>query len=425
MPLFPILLILFASLSAAAVAYGTHPDWILRPHGLQIITASHHLQWPLTLLSILLCLLLIALVASGKRRIFWLLGLAPVAALLFHHFHSDPMLSFSILENPPFISSANSPNLLPDDDYLVGLHIGDTSYAYPYSLLYTNPVILHTDRQRRILLMWSPFANRATAFLVDHDIRATELDIVSMPANALLLYNSRLGQFINALTGTTPAGTSPQGFLTPIPVTKTTWKTWHTLHPDTQLLAIPPQYATGLPHRPVLPYFQTPPASGLPADTRITLIGSPPSPLAIPSEEITLHPANLTPDAGTPLLLYRDPASNLVRAFDRRFQPDLSPAFRLISDPKRPGVSLTDDATHTGWSLAGVAVDGDQKFKGLKLAPVPTDDDLPYPVLKYWLPSLTLTHLHPEDLAPDNTLSNNSSVPTPHLIRRRRTPRRH
>lgn len=397
----PILLIFLSTAAAAVVAYGTHPDWIVRSHGLTIITTCHRLQWPLTFLCLVLLVLLIALVASGKRRIFWMLGLAPAAALLFYHFRGDPIRAFAVLENPPFTTVANAGTVVSDDDYVVGLRLADTYYAYPYSLLYANPVIHQTDRGRRLLLMWSPFANRATAAIVDHDVRARELDIVSMPANALLLYNSRLGQFINALTCTTPKGDAVTGFTSLVPITKTTWKQWRTLHPETKVLAVPPRYTSGLPTQPILPHFKVPaPAkSDLPADTRIAIVNPGPNALAFTADQITPQAVNFTPDAGPPVLLIRDPQTNSVRAFDRHIQPDLVSDFRPLADPKRPAVALVDSTTHTGWSLAGVAVDGDPKLRGTKLSAVPVDEDLSYVVMKFWYPALTVRHLKPEDHA--------------------------
>jgi hypothetical protein len=395
----PLILIFLATGAAAVVAYGTHPDWVVYSSGMSIITASHRLQWPLTFLAVALCVALVALVASGKRRIFWMLGLAPVGALLFHHFRADPLRTFAILDNPPFVSAVQAGNLVADEDYVVGLQLGDTAYAYPYSLLYANPVVLHIDRGKRVLLMWSPFANRARASLVDRDVRSGELAIVSMPANAILVYNSRLGQFINGVTGMTTRGTAPSGFVAGVPTVKTTWKQWRTAHPGTKVLAASARYA-GMPRRAVQPYFKTPvPAGEVPANARITVINPGPMAVAVKSEQVTRQPLNLVGDAGPPLLVFRDEQAGVVRAFDRRFDPDVAPDFRPISDAKRPGVALVDSATNTGWSLAGRVVDGDQRFRGMKLTAVSVDEDLPYGVMKFWYPGLVLQSIRPEDYA--------------------------
>src|SRR5207302_2253924 len=112
--------------------------------------------------------------------------------------------------------SAEQAPFLADGDYVVALHFGDTDYAYPYSILYRAPVVIQSDHDKRLVVMWSAFANRASAALVRRDIKARDLEVVSMPANALLLYNSRGGQFINGLTWLTVRRQRPTGFVAPI-----------------------------------------------------------------------------------------------------------------------------------------------------------------------------------------------------------------
>ncbi|MDB5332880.1 MAG: hypothetical protein JWP03_4031, partial [Phycisphaerales bacterium] len=77
----PLFLILVAGLSAGVVAYGTHPNWVQYQHGLELILWSRRLQWLLVALSLIACVLLIAMAISGRRRAWWLIGLAPVLAL--------------------------------------------------------------------------------------------------------------------------------------------------------------------------------------------------------------------------------------------------------------------------------------------------------------------------------------------------------
>src|SRR5438477_1610029 len=99
----PVLLIFWATVAAGIVAYGTHPNVIQLPHGLGLILLARRLEWPLFSLSLILAVALFALVISGRRRIYWLLGLAPILALYYHHFHSDPLNFYGIVENPTFV----------------------------------------------------------------------------------------------------------------------------------------------------------------------------------------------------------------------------------------------------------------------------------------------------------------------------------
>lgn len=419
----PALLILLATLAAAAVAFGTHPNWVAyAQHGVDMIMLGRRIEWPLTFLAIVLCVVLIGLVAAGRRRVFWLLGLAPVAAMLFHHFSRDPMNGFAIRENPPFADARAAATLVGDDDYVVGLRFGDNYYAYPYATLYTDPVIFQVDRGRRLLLVWNAFANRAVARVVDKDVRPRELDIVSMPANALLLYNGRLGQFINGLTSTTPAGKPVTGFVSPVATSKVPWKQWRSLHPETRVLALPPRYATGLPRRAVLPYFPVPGSHGTAdarAGCRIVLVDDGQARLALAADRVTDKPLNLTV-GGTPVLVFRDPQSGQLRAFDRRFDPDLTGEFRPNADPARPNVALVDAATGTGWNWSGVAVDGDARWRGRKLTLVSAEDDLYLDVMKFWYPDLTLHEVRPEDTPPAVQPPTPEPEKTPTPSRRRR-----
>ena len=58
----PLLLIAVAILSAAIVAYGTQPGWVVYDRGLELILASRRMQWPLIVLSLVLCVTLMGMV---------------------------------------------------------------------------------------------------------------------------------------------------------------------------------------------------------------------------------------------------------------------------------------------------------------------------------------------------------------------------
>jgi hypothetical protein len=384
----PLVLILLAIGSAGLMSYGTHPDWAQYAHGLSLIMLTRRLQWPLVALSLILCIALIALVIAGKRRAWWLIGLAPVLALFMHRFTKGPAAPFAIYEEPAFVSVAEA-NFLRDEDYVVGLGFQDDHYAYPYATLFHYPVVAQADHDKRMLLMWSPYANRAMAVNVERDLRARELDVVSMPAGALLLYNTRIGQFINGLTARRMDGSLPQGFRTPIYTTRTTWRAWRTEHPDTRVLAAPGGGTTaGGPTTPIVPRAHMPPLqSNVPADQTITLIATT-QPAAVLPEELNANPINF--NAGdTPVFVFRDPAG-VARAFDRHVDVDLMPPFRTARGAGRKGAAFIDSYTDTAWSVIGVAMDGE--MKGRKLTPVPVEEELTWGVMKYWYPKLELHH---------------------------------
>src|SRR5437867_9132972 len=98
--LLPLILIALAIVASGWMAYGTGAGLAQYSHGLQIIMLTRRLQWPLISLSLALCVVLLVLVISGRRRAWWLIGLGPVLALFAHRFMSGPQNQFAIAENP-------------------------------------------------------------------------------------------------------------------------------------------------------------------------------------------------------------------------------------------------------------------------------------------------------------------------------------
>lgn len=238
--LLPLLILLSAGISAAVVAYGTQPNWAQFQHGLDLILWSRRLQWPLIALSILCCLLLIGLIISGRKRAWWLIGLAPILALFFHRFGPrQTALRPIAMDNPPFVAASAAG--MGDDEWVVGVVVGDQAYAFPYREIFRAPLILKSDHDKRIAMIWSAYANRILVLPITHEFKASDWEIVGTPANALLMYNTRYWQFMDGVTGQTPAHERPHGVAPglPLPAEKTTWGTWVAEHPDTQVLAVP------------------------------------------------------------------------------------------------------------------------------------------------------------------------------------------
>ncbi|MCC6238911.1 MAG: DUF3179 domain-containing protein [Phycisphaerales bacterium] len=385
----PVALVIASMLFAVAVAFGTHPNWADTEAGLELIYTARRLQWPLVVACIACCIGLIALVVSGRNRSWWLIALAPILGLFVYRFSTRSFNAFQILDNPVFLRASDA-DYLADDEMVVGLHFADEHYAYPFRLLYTRPVIIQTDRNQRLILFWSAFANRARAASIDRDLKARDLDIVSMPANALLVYNSRLGQFINGLTLRTRHAAPATGIGGEIPTEKMSWKRWRQLHPQTRVMAPLSDTASGNPVAAVLPYYNLPASAHLPSgsQTSIAVIHTDP-PMAVPMDQIANVPLNFM--AGSvPVLLLRDRTTDQIRAFDRRLEDDLTPYFRLNTDPRRKGVAMLDGDTTIGWSADGQAVDGDKSRRGFQLTELPVEPNLYWGVMKYWYPNLLL-----------------------------------
>jgi len=378
----PLILSFLATLAAAAMSYGTDPRWMEQGSwGLGVIVLSRRLQWPLVAVSLVLCVSLLGLVISGKRRVWWLIALAPVMALFVHRFVTAPSNRYAILDEPTFVSAADAKQIR-DEDYVVGVVFDDQPYAYPYAALYGAPVIVQSDRERRMLLIWSGPANAATAMTVSRDIKARDLDIVCDPADTLLVYNGRTGEFIVGLTGQTTRGEPPAGVEKPLSSTKLTWKQWRAAHPDTRVLNAPSRGPT-TPLSPHLPSIN--------AKLGVTLIAQGNAVIAVRGDDIGAAPLNLKV-GDVPVVVFRDRFTGQICAFDRRLEADLIPQFKLPRDAKQreKGVAVVDSDTSTGWSGRGVAVDGNKEWRGKKLTAVDVREDIYLGAAQFWYHDLAL-----------------------------------
>ena len=378
-----------ATVLAGVVAYGPHPAWAQFRYGLDLILLSRQLQWPFIVLSLFAAIALLGSIIAGRRSAWWLIGLTPVLALFGHRFATDPTARMAAVENPTFVAAEDAGSFLDGEDFVVGLTLEGKHYAYSYAALYSTPAVIHAQHDRRVLVMWSAPANRALAFFVNREIRARDLDIVSTPANALLVYDTSEGTFINGLTGQTTDGQKPKGFLNPVPTTKTQWWKWRVKHPDTLAMVPIGTLAASAPRQPMRPVYPMPTIDPKhPADAKLVVVGTQ-RPAAVLSASVGAAPLNLSAD-GQPVLVFRESLTGVVRGFARKVD-DLSPRFRPNRDPARKDVAFIDSDTNSGWSAAGVAIEAKKEFRGKRLPVVPVEDELYWGVMKFWYPELEIS----------------------------------
>lgn len=371
----PLLLLLLAAVPAAVVAYGIDPDWAQYPHGIELILFSRRFEWPMIAVTLVLCVAMLGLIVAGKRRAWWLVGLAPILTLLGHRFATNPNNSFLVNSDPMFVS-ADRASFVAADDSVVGIIDGSDAVAFPFASLYSRPMVVRDLQTQPMMLMWSPFANCASAYRIDRSIQSNELEIVCMPANALLAYNSRVGQFINGVTGLTPDGRVPAGFISRIPSIKTSWDRWVSAHPNTMVL-VPPDSGVEAPRRAVLPYFPMP-ADSSGAESTVALIGGS-SPMAIPDADLGAGPVNFSDPA---IVIVRDPATGAVTALDRHADEDLIPTFSRRRFRKFPEAMMIDSDSGSAWTADGRAIDGPLKGKTLKRLEI--EDGVYWSVARFW-----------------------------------------
>lgn len=367
--------------AAAIVAYGTHPLIAQHAHGLQIIMLARRLEWPLVTICLLFCIALLVLVIAGKRKAWWLIGLAPILALFAHHFMPPAASRLYVVEFTP----AGEQPAPAEDAWVVGVIFEGQSYALPYAALYTTPVVFLTDYDKRMMVIWSAYANRAIAYRVARELKPRDLEIVSTPANTLLLYDTRLGQFIYGLTARTNTDQKPVGLLQPVATYKMTWPAWRKLHPDTQILR---EYGQGVhPAWPILPKEPATLVDGLPAETRVALVEAP-TRTAIASDKLN-KPLLNTLAGKNRVLILRDPQTHQLRAFDRQVQEDMFPTFKPGSNKQVPEAFMSETDSGSWWSADGKAVAG--PLKGSELKELIVEPDLYWGVMKYWYPDLEIT----------------------------------
>jgi hypothetical protein len=408
--IFPLLLIFFAVFAAAAVAYGTDPAWAHLDHGLQMIVWSRRLQWPMVTLSIVLCVALMALAISGRRRVWWMIGLTPVMALFVHWFQASRPHNGAVVENPRFVEASHPSVAMGDGDWVVSVSFGDTTFAYPYAALFRSPVVLQSDHENWMVLLWSAYANRVLAFQSTHELKARDLELVSMPANAPLLYNGRLGQFVNAFTGQTLDGQRPASFGKPIRADKMTWRQWRDAYPNGKVWW--PVRAPDGPKQPIAPAFA---AKGIqpvnrsaealaagaapaPVRRRVVVIGTT-HPAAVLTDQLGPNPLNLKAD-GEPFFVFRRDPSAPAQAFSGHFAEGIYSKFESKRDPKHPDAMFKDVDTETLWSAAGVGVGGNREYRGKHLTSIPVDDGVDWEVLKYWYPEVEIYREPPKPPPP-------------------------
>ncbi len=384
----PVLVIALAAIAVAVPAYGTAATWAQFDHGIAFILWSRRFQWPLLATALALCLVLLVIVVSGRQRAWWLIGLLPILAIFCHRFVTGAEAKAAVIENP-VLTDADHATFLHDDDYVVGMRVGGVPCAFPYAVLYSTPAVISAQRNARVILLWSPQANKATAVSINGELRGRDLEVVSMPGNALLVYNSRVGQFINGITARTPGGVQPAGFGQALPTIKEMWADWREQNPQTQVMAPMSPAVSDAPAVPLLPSDPMPPSAPHSAEHRQICIIPATQPIAIPSDAITETPLNLS--AGSvPVLVMRDPLTGQVLAFDRHVESDLIPRFASIADPRRPNAALIDVDSNTEWTDAGAAISGQGAIRRGQLTPLRVEDGLYWDVMKYWYPNLKL-----------------------------------
>jgi hypothetical protein len=432
--------------------------------GLALICGVRQFQWPLLAVSLLASVGVMGLVLGQRHSARWMLGLVPVLLLWWVGLSFRPLGYMRVAElaaeNSPMVTAAEATvaKLVGDEDSVVGVVIGGQAIAYPYDQLFLYPVVVQNVRQARAIILWTPDANRVTAAAIDRNVRASELEIVSMPANALLLYNSRNGQFINGLTGQTTGmrqsdrGKTPNGFERPLRVVKTTFGQWKRAYPQSLVTNLPDVNVPAVPRpaRAILPRFPMPTAGEMAAATTrpaaeepakldpshwqmpVVVIETSP-PVAMLPSDVSDIPLNVN-TGPTPLVVVRDPSTRALRAFERQVGQRFAAPANLartggeVVTPPASATVMVDVATGVGYAINGRPVgvaEGVGEGRIVPLVGVPIDENLPWDVLHHHIPTLRLYLATAADMEALPVLERpvvRPPAPTQQPARRRTTP---
>lgn len=274
-----------------------------------------------------------------------------------------------------------------DDEYVVGVVLGDQAFAFPYRGLYRTPIVQLTDFDRRLVLIHSPHANTASALETTREVRASDLEYIAQPANSTLVYNRKYGEFIVGLTGKTVDGLMPTGVRNFLPTYRMPLMLWRRLYPQSKLMVLT-QRDMGFPGVPLKPkYPPTLQDDSLPAETPILLLRTdPPAALLMGNYEKPTY----VRVGQTPIVIWSDHGQ--IRAFQRTVDTDLFLTFEVRQN--RQGVEqLVDRQTGSVWTFSGRSVQG--PLKGKQLTPVVLEENVYWGVSREWFSDLRL--IRPEN----------------------------
>lgn len=357
--------------------------------GLWLIALTRKIQWILLILTLLPCLVLIVIVSMNKARVMWLLGLSIVVGMLFFRFSTTSRKPVRVLEAESMPTLAEA-KLDSDDEYVVGVVLGDQAFAFPYRGLYRTPIVQLTDFDRRLVLIHSPHANTATALETTREVRASDLEYIAQPANSTLVYNRKYGEFIIGLTGKTVDGLTPTGVRNFLPTYRMPLMLWRRLYPQSKLMVLT-QRDMGFPGVQLKPKY--PPRlkdESLPAETPILLLRTdPPAALLMGNYEKPTY----VRIGQTPIVIWSDRGQ--IRAFQRTVDTDLFLTFEVRQN--RQGVEqLVDRQTGSVWTFSGRSVQG--PLQGKQLTPVVLEENVYWGVSREWFSDLRLIRPENQDL---------------------------
>ncbi len=142
------------------------------------------------------------------------------------------------LTNPSFVG-ADAVTYLSDDDLVLGLVINGEVKAYPHNIGWWHEIVNDRIGGQAVSVTFCPLTGTGLAFNAEDENGQFELGVSGLLYNNnLIMYDRRDNSTLYPqLLFTGIEGPRLGERLEQIPVTETTWATWKTLYPDTQVVA--------------------------------------------------------------------------------------------------------------------------------------------------------------------------------------------
>ncbi len=186
---------------------------------------------------------------------------------------------------PPEVDRANEEErgkLLVSDDRVIGVTINGDARAYPLRLMRWHELVNDEVGGEPIAVTYSPLCDSVAVYSRRRGSDEIELEVSGLLYNSNTLLSERRAKPSSSplwiqLTGAAIAGPDPDGTprLVARPAVLTTWASWRTEHPETDVLAPLPELKTIYKRDPYHSYFGSDllrfPVSPLPPGSRLAL----------------------------------------------------------------------------------------------------------------------------------------------------------
>ncbi len=148
--------------------------------------------------------------------------------------------------NSPAMIEKRKVTFLKDEDVIYGIAEGDKAQAYPEKILDWHLIVNGTIGLKSFALITCPYSKTVNAYATERQSKVTTFGFSGLAyQNTFVMYDHQTGNLWNAARGQALTGKPGVAgeMLTPLNVTKMTWKAWKNRHPETFVLDINTGYS--------------------------------------------------------------------------------------------------------------------------------------------------------------------------------------